>query len=210
MKILISDKASPKAAEVLRNAGHEVDEKFGVSAEQLLEIIADYDGLIVRSATKVTREVFSQAKNLKVVGRAGTGVDNIDLDAAAEKNVVVMNTPGANTNAVAELTIGHMFALARDLYDTSKSLKEERWDKKKFSGVELMTKTLGVLGYGRIGRSVALKCKCLGWKSFVMILTLGAILSISLASVCLPKWTNCCPPPIIYPFMYQKSRKRQI
>ena len=162
MKILISDKASPKAAQILNDAGHEVDEKFGISPEELLEIIADYDGLIVRSATKVTREVFNQAKNLKVVGRAGTGVDNIDLDAAAEKNVVVMNTPGGNTNAVAELTVGHMFTLSRDLYNTSKSLKEERWDKKKFSGVELLNKTLGVLGYGRIGRSVAIKCKCLG------------------------------------------------
>lgn len=87
MKILISDKASPKAAQILNDAGHEIDEKFGISAEELLEIIADYDGLIVRSATKVTREVFNQAKNLKVVGRAGTGVDNIDLDAAAEKKM---------------------------------------------------------------------------------------------------------------------------
>lgn len=162
MKILISDKTSPKAAEVLRKAGHHVDEKFGISAEELKSIIAEYDGLIVRSATKVTADIIEAAKNLKVIGRAGTGVDNIDLVAAGKKNIVVMNTPGANTNAVAELTLGHMFTLSRDLYNTSKSLKEGRWDKKKFMGVELLNKTLGVLGYGRIGRSVALKSKCLG------------------------------------------------
>lgn len=162
MKILISDKTAPKCAEILRAAGHEVDEKFGISIDELQSIIPNYHGLIVRSATKVTKEIIGIAKNLKVVGRAGSGVDNIDCVAAEEKNIVVMNTPGGNTNAVAELTVGYMFALSRDLYNTSKSLKEERWDKKKFMGVEVLNKTLGILGYGKIGRSVALKSKCLG------------------------------------------------
>lgn len=162
MKILISDKTAPKCAEILRAAGLEVDEKFGNSPDELKSIISNYHGLIVRSATKVTREIIGLAKELKVIGRAGSGVDNIDCAAAEEKGIVVMNTPGGNTNAVAELTLGYMFALSRDIYNTSKSLKEERWDKKKFMGVEVLNKTLGILGYGKIGRSVALKSKCLG------------------------------------------------
>lgn len=162
MKILISDKTAPKCAEILRAAGHEVDENFGISPDELKSIISNYHGLIVRSATKVTREVIGMAKDLKVIGRAGSGVDNIDCAAAEEKNIVVMNTPGGNTNAVAELTIAYMLALSRDIYNTSKSLKDERWDKKKFMGTEVLNKTLGILGYGKIGRSVALKSKCLG------------------------------------------------
>jgi len=162
MKVLISDKTSKKCAEILRGAGHEVDEKFGITAEELKSIIGNYHGLIVRSATKVTSDILHLAKNIKVVGRAGSGVDNIDINAAKEKNIIVMNTPGANTNAVAELTLAHMFALSREIYTTSKSLKEEKWEKKKFMGVELLNKTLGILGYGKIGRSVALKSKCLG------------------------------------------------
>lgn len=162
MKILISDKTAPKCAEILRAAGHEVDEEFGNSPDELKSIISNYHGLIVRSATKVTQEIIGLAKELKVIGRAGSGVDNIDCAAAEEKGIVVMNTPGGNTNAVAELTLGYMFALSRDIYNTSKSLKEERWDKKKFMGVEVLNKTLGILGYGKIGRSVALKSKCLG------------------------------------------------
>jgi len=162
MKILISDKTAPKCSEILRAAGHEVDEKFGISADELRNIITNYHGLIVRSATKVNKDIIGLAKNLKVIGRAGSGVDNIDCHAASEKNIVVMNTPGGNTNAVAELTISYLFALSRELYATTKSLKEERWDKKKFMGKEVLNKTLGILGYGKIGRSVALKSKCLG------------------------------------------------
>ena len=162
MKILISDKTSPKCAEILRNAGHEVDEKFGISPEELLKIIGDYDGLIVRSATKVTREVIEAAKNLKVIGRAGSGVDNIDVKAATEKGIVVMNTPGANTNAVVELTLTYLFALSRHLYQASHSMKEGRWEKKKLTGTEVQGKLLGVIGYGKIGREVAIKSRCLG------------------------------------------------
>jgi len=162
MKILISDKTSPKCAEILRAAGHEVDEKTGLSPEELKSIIAEYDGLIVRSATKVTADIIDAAKNLKVIGRAGAGVDNIDVKAAVDRNIVVMNTPGANTNAVVELTLAYLFALSRHLYQATSSLKEGRWEKKKLSGQELLGKTLGVIGYGKIGRQVAIKSRCLG------------------------------------------------
>ncbi len=162
MKILISDKTSPKCAEILRQAGHEVDEKFGLSPEELKTIIGEYDGLIVRSATKVTANIIEQAKNLKVIGRAGSGVDNIDVKAAVEKGIVVMNTPGANTNAVVELTLAYMLALSRNLYKASHSLKQGKWEKKKLVGTEVLGKTLGVIGYGKIGRQVAIKSRCLG------------------------------------------------
>ncbi len=162
MKILISDKTSPKCAEILRDAGHEVDEKVGLSPEELKNIIGEYDGLIVRSATKVTADVIEHAKKLKVIGRAGSGVDNIDVKAAMEKGIVVMNTPGANTNAVVELTLTYLLALSRHLYKASHSLKQGKWEKKKLVGTEVLGKTLGVIGYGKIGRQVAIKSRCLG------------------------------------------------
>ncbi len=162
MKILISDKSSPACANVLREAGHTVDEKFGMPADQLKTIIGGYDGLIVRSATKVTADIINAAANLKVIGRAGSGVDNIDVKAATEKNVVVMNTPGANTNAVVELTLMYLLALSRNLYKASSTMKEGQWEKKKLTGNEIYGKTLGVLGYGKIGRQVAIKSRCLG------------------------------------------------
>ncbi|MEJ2050214.1 MAG: hydroxyacid dehydrogenase [Calditrichota bacterium] len=162
MKILISDKSSPSCAELLRNSGHEVDEKFGISPEDLKSIISQYDGLIVRSATKVTEDIIVSGKNLKIIGRAGSGVDNIDVKAAQKKNIVVMNTPGANTNAVVELTLSYLFALSRHLYFASHSMKDGKWEKKKLTGTELLGKTLGVLGYGKIGRQVSIKSRCLG------------------------------------------------
>lgn len=164
MKILISDKSSPKCAELLRGAGHEVDEITGLSPQELKEIINKYDGLIVRSATKVTADIIEAATKLKVIGRAGTGVDNIDVKAATAHDIVVMNTPGGNSNAVAELVLAHMFALARDFYNAVSSLKEERWEKKKFKGFELSGKQLGLLGYGRVSRLVAEKAMALGMR----------------------------------------------
>ncbi len=162
MKVLISDKSSAVCAEILKNAGHEVDEKTGLSPDALKSIIGEYDGLVVRSATKVTADLLSAANKLKVIGRAGTGVDNIDLAAASEKNIVVMNTPGGNSNAVAELALGMMLALARSLYPAVDSLKAERWDKKLFKGRELKGSTVGLLGYGRVSRLLAAKCNALG------------------------------------------------
>jgi D-3-phosphoglycerate dehydrogenase len=162
MKILISDKTSPKCGEVLRNAGHSVDEKFGIAADELKKIINEYDGLIVRSATKVTADIISAADNLKVIGRAGSGTDNIDVKTAADKKIIVMNTPGANTNAVVELTLGYLFALSRHFYTASHTMKEGLWEKKKLVGKEMSGKILGVIGYGKIGRQVAIKSRCLG------------------------------------------------
>ena len=162
MKILISDKSSPSCAAVLREAGHTVDEKFGLAPDELMSIIGEYDGLIVRSATKVTAEVIKAAKNMKVIGRAGSGVDNIDVKAAVENDIIVMNTPGANTNAVVELTLAYMLGLGRHLYTASATMKDGKWEKKALAGTEVQGKTLGVIGYGKIGRQVAIKSRCLG------------------------------------------------
>jgi len=162
MKILISDKSSPACGNIMREAGHTVDEKFGLPPEDLKKIIGEYEGLVVRSATKVTADLINAAKKLKVIGRAGSGVDNIDVKAAAAKNIIVMNTPGGNTNAVVELTLAYLLALGRFLYPASASMKDAQWEKKKFTGTEVLGKTLGVLGYGKIGRQVAIKARCLG------------------------------------------------
>ncbi len=162
MKVLITDKTSPKCAEILRNAGHEVDEKFGISKEELLKILPEYHGLIVRSATKVTADVIAAGTRLKVIGRAGSGVDNIDVEAATRKGIVVMNTPGGNTNAVAELALMFMLGLGRHFYAAVHSLKAQKWEKKLFSGNEILGKTLGLLGYGRVSRSLAKKALALG------------------------------------------------
>lgn len=154
MKILISDKAHESCARTFREAGFEVDEKTGLSPDQLKAIIQDYHGLVIRSATKVTADLLSAATNLKVVGRAGTGLDNVDIPAATAGKVVVMNTPGQNSNAAAELSIAMIFALSRNLYPACASLKACRWEKKALEGREVMGKTLGVVGFGNIGRLV--------------------------------------------------------
>ena len=161
MKILITDKTSPKCAQILRDAGFTVDEKFGISKDELLQIIGNYEGLIVRSATKVTADVIAAARNLKVIGRAGSGVDNIDVQAATEKGILVMNTPGGNTNAVAELALLLMLGAARNVYNAVASLKAHKWEKKKFSGHEIKGKTLGLLGYGRVSRNLGKKALAL-------------------------------------------------
>jgi D-3-phosphoglycerate dehydrogenase len=154
MKILISDKAHPICAQIFREAGFEVDEKPGLSPEERLAIIPQYHGLVIRSATKVTADLIAAAPLLKVVGRAGAGLDNVDIPAASARGIVVMNTPGGNSNAAAELAIALVFALSRHLYRACESLKACRWEKKAFEGREVMGKTLGVVGYGNIGRIV--------------------------------------------------------
>ncbi len=162
MKILISDKTAPICAQILSDNGLEVEQNTGLTPDELKGIIGQYDGLIVRSATKVTKDIIDAATNLKIIGRAGAGVDNIDIEYAAEKNIIVENTPGANTNGVVELAITYIFALSRNIYEASAGLKDGRWEKKKLMGVEAEGKTLGILGYGKIGKKVALKAKCLG------------------------------------------------
>lgn len=160
MKILISDKISQQGIELLQQeAAWQVDAKTSLAPAQLLEIIGSYDGLLVRSNTKVSAEVIEAGKNLKVIGRAGTGVDNINLEAATNKGIVVMNTPGGNSVSVAELAMGLMLSMARAVPQASASTKEGKWDRKSFTGLELKDKTLGIVGFGKIGMEVAKRAK---------------------------------------------------
>ncbi len=154
-KILIADKTSSACADILREGGLDVDVRTGRSEDELAEIAGGYEGIVVRSATKVTRRVIEAASKLQVIGRAGVGVDNIDLDAATECGVVVMNTPLGNIVSAAEQAVALMVSLARNTPAADASMKEGRWDKKAFTGVELAGKTLGVIGLGKIGTIVA-------------------------------------------------------
>jgi D-3-phosphoglycerate dehydrogenase len=155
VKVLISDKMDPKAAEIFRARGIQVDEITGKTKEELIAIIGEYDGLAIRSATKVTKDVIAAAKNLKVVGRAGIGVDNVDIPSASAAGVVVMNTPFGNSITTAEHAIALMFALARQLPEADVSTQAGKWEKNRFMGVELTSKTLGLIGAGNIGSIVA-------------------------------------------------------
>ncbi|MBU3078002.1 phosphoglycerate dehydrogenase [Sphingomonas quercus] len=154
-KVLISDKMDPKAAQIFRERGVEVDEITGKTKEELIAIIGDYDGLAIRSSTKVTKDVLAAATKLKVVGRAGIGVDNVDIPAASAAGVVVMNTPFGNSITTAEHAIALMFALARQLPEADASTQAGKWEKNRFMGVELTSKTLGLIGAGNIGSIVA-------------------------------------------------------
>jgi D-3-phosphoglycerate dehydrogenase/(S)-sulfolactate dehydrogenase len=166
MRILISDDLSPESKTILeRIPGAQVDFKPGLEAEQLREMIGGYEALAVRSATKVTAEVIAAATKLRVIGRAGTGVDNIDLGAATRKGVVVMNAPGGNSVSVAEHTLALLLCLARTLGEASNSVRAGKWEKKRFSsGRELQGKTLGVVGTGNIGALVVQRAKAFGLK----------------------------------------------
>jgi D-3-phosphoglycerate dehydrogenase len=155
VKVLISDDLSPLAKQIFESRGIEVDQIVGMSKEELMACVGKYDGLAIRSATKVTADVIAVAKNLKVVGRAGIGVDNVDVAAATAAGVVVMNTPFGNSITTAEHAIALMFALARDIPAADRSTQAGKWEKSKFMGVELTAKTLGVIGCGNIGSIVA-------------------------------------------------------
>jgi len=159
MKVLVSDNISPKGVEIMKKTGLEVDVKTGMKPEELKACIDQYSGLIIRSATKVTADVIDAATNLKVVGRAGSGLDNVDKIAASKKGIVVMNTPGGNTMTTAEHSIAMLFSVARLIPQANASMKAGRWEKKKFMGVELFNKTLGVVGLGNIGSQVARKAQ---------------------------------------------------
>lgn len=154
MKILVSDKVSDQGVEILRQA-HEVDVKHNLTPDELIATIPQYDALVVRSETKATRAVIEAAANLKVIGRAGVGVDNIDIQAATEKGIMVINAPDGNTVAATEHTMAMMLALARNVPQAYRSMKEGKWERGKFMGVEMRGKTLGVIGLGRIGTGVA-------------------------------------------------------
>jgi D-3-phosphoglycerate dehydrogenase len=154
-KILVSDDLAAAAVEAMTAAGLEVDVKVGLPPEALGDMIHAYHGLAVRSVTKVRVDILERASNLKIVGRAGVGVDNIDVPAATARGVHVINTPQGNAVAAAELAVGYIFALARNLPQASASMKRGAWEKKKFAGVEVTGKVLGVVGFGHIGRQVA-------------------------------------------------------
>ena len=155
--VLISDALSPAAVQIFKDHGIEVDfqPKLGTDKERLAQVIGDFDGLAIRSATKVTPKVLEKAKRLKVIGRAGIGVDNVDIPAATAKGVIVMNTPFGNSITTAEHAIALMFALARQLPEADASTQAGKWEKNRFMGVELTAKTLGLIGAGNIGSIVA-------------------------------------------------------
>ncbi len=163
-KVLVADPISPKGVELLKQKGFETIEAYGSTPEQIKELIVDADAVIVRSETKITADVLACAKNLKAVGRAGVGVDNIDIPAASEKGVVVMNTPTGNTIATAELTFTHMLCGTRPIAQANESIHSGKWDRKSFKGAELKNKTLSVLGMGRIGTEVAKRAMAFGMK----------------------------------------------
>ena len=163
-KVLISDKMDPKAAQIFRERGVEVDEITGKTPDELAAIIGGYDGLAIRSSTKVTPKILAAATNLKVVGRAGIGVDNVDIPAASAKGVVVMNTPFGNSITTAEHAVALMFALARQLPEADASTQAGKWEKNRFMGVELTAKTLGLIGAGNIGGIVADRARGLRMK----------------------------------------------
>lgn len=162
MKILITDPISEKGLGVLRNEGLEVVLQIGLNSASLKAIIPEYTGLLVRSETKVTADILFHADKLQVIGRAGVGLDNIDVDAATKKGIIVMNTPEGNTNTTAEHALSMLLALARHIPQATKSLKNNKWEKKRFVGVEILGKTLGIIGIGRIGSSLAKKALALG------------------------------------------------
>ena len=165
MKVLICDPLAESAIARLREAGLEVVERTGMSPEELAaELAKGYEAIVVRSATKVRKAAIDAAVGLKLIVRAGVGLDNIDVEYAREKGIQVRNTPRASTDSVAELTLAHMLALARSLPQATISLREGKWEKKAFKGIELSGKTLGVIGIGRIGQAVARRALCLGMR----------------------------------------------
>jgi len=171
-RVLIADKLSPAAVDIFKARGVDADIKTGLTKDELLAIIADYDGLALRSATKADKDVIAAAKSLKVIGRAGIGVDNVDIPAATAAGVVVMNTPFGNSITTAEHAVALMFALARQLPQADLSTQAGKWEKNRFMGVELSAKTLGLIGAGNIGSIVAdrangLKMKVVAYDPFL-------------------------------------------
>ena len=162
MKILISDKMSDKVEDVLKSKSIDYDIKTGMDPEELKSVIDQYDGILIRSATKLTSNILADCKNLKVVGRAGVGVDNVDLETATKNKILVMNTPLGNLEATAELTIGLMFSLYRHIHLANQSTHDGKWEKSKFMGTELKGKTLGIVGFGNIGQRVAEMASVIG------------------------------------------------
>ncbi len=163
-KVLASDPLAAEAIAAMRDAGIEVDEKTGLSPEELKTEIGPYDAIVVRSATKLRAEIIDASENLQLIVRAGVGLDNVDVDYAKEKGIEVRNTPAASSNSVAELALGHILSLARHIGRGTASMKAGKWEKKQLKGIEIDGKTLGIVGIGRIGQSLAVKAAALGMR----------------------------------------------
>jgi D-3-phosphoglycerate dehydrogenase / 2-oxoglutarate reductase len=164
MKVIICDAIQKACIEILENEGFQVDVKTGLSEEELINAIKGYSAVIVRSATKITSKIIEASDELKYIGRAGSGVDTIDVPAATAKNVIVMNVPAGNTISVAEQTIGLMLSMIRFIPQSCSDLKNGKWEKKKYMGSELYQKTLGIIGLGKIGFEVAKRCQAFEMK----------------------------------------------
>ena len=162
MRVLISDPVAPETIQALQQAGIEVDDRSDISAEELLQEIAAYDGMVVRSRTKVGPDVLDAATNLKIIVRGGVGLDNIDVPYAKSKGIQVRNTPQASSNSVAELALGYMLALARKIPQATMSMTAGEWKKKQLKGSEIGGKTLGLIGFGNIGGLLGKKASALG------------------------------------------------
>ena len=162
MKILISDKMSNKVEDVLKSKSIDYDIKTDLTPEELKNIIDNYDGILIRSATKLTADILGNCSNLKVIGRAGVGVDNVDIETATKNKILVMNTPLGNLEATAELSVGLMFSILRHIHLANDSTHQGKWEKSKFMGTELKGKTLGIVGFGNIGQRVAEICNVIG------------------------------------------------
>lgn len=167
MRILVCDPVHEEGIEKLKQAGFEVDVNPTITSEQLTKIVSNYDLLIVRSRTKVTKEIIEAGRQLKVIGRAGIGLDNIDLETAEKKGIMVFDVPAASANAAAELTAGLIISLARSIPRADNSMKEGKWIKKELMGGELRDKTLGIIGLGNVGGRIAKIAKALGMKMLI-------------------------------------------
>ena len=174
-RVLISDAMDDIAEKILLSNNIEVDVITNFTPEELNKNINNYDGLIVRSATKVNKEVIENAKHLKIIGRAGAGVDNIDINAAKEKNIIVMNTPGGNTNATAEHTLALLLSLSRKISKADLTTHKGEWAKKSLKGNEIKGKTIGIIGFGNVGKRFAQICNALGLKVLIFSKTFDAI-----------------------------------
>ena len=192
-KILISDSVDEKCTEILKSAGFSVDYKTDFSKDELLNAISDYNVLIVRSSTQVDAELIEKMQSMEVIGRAGAGVDNIDVKAATRKGILVMNTPGGNTISAAEHTIALMLAASRKIPQANISLHLKKWDRKRFQGSELFGKTLGLIGLGKIGKEVAIRAKAFGMKiiSFDPLVSAESVSDLDIQLVSLDEiWKN--------------------
>ncbi len=167
VKILVADRLAREGIDILEKSGFKVDIKTGLDKDSLKEIIGDYEAIIIRSQTKLTEEIINATSGLKVIGRAGVGLDNVAIAAATKKGIIVMNAPGGNTISTCEHTFALIMSLARKIPFSYISLKKGEWNRPKFRGIELYSKTLGIVGFGRIGKEIAKRARAFGMKVIV-------------------------------------------